>query len=157
MSKNTVAASCPISTNRVDANMVRVISLQVSLFAVILLFTQESFFALVLLFDFTVRTLRLSKFSPFHLIAEFVLTVWGIAPKLCDESPKRFALYLGLVISLVLVVLFAAGLTTIATFLAVILLICALLETAFDFCIGCKLYYGLQLLRRVWANDRNFK
>jgi len=157
MSKNTLSASCPISTNRVDANMVRVISFQVSLFAVILLFTQESFFALVLLFDFTVRTLRLPKFSPFHLVAQFILEGWGVAPKLCDESPKRFALYLGLIISLVLVVLFAAGLTTIATFLAVILLICALLETAFDFCIGCKIYYGLQLLRRVWANDRNFK
>lgn len=157
MSDNTISASCPISTRRVDSNMVRVISFQVALFAVILLITQESFFALVLLFDFAVRGLRLSKFSPFQLIAQFILNGWGVAPKLCDESPKRFALYLGLAISLVLVLLFAAGLEIIATFLAVVLLICALLETAFDFCIGCKIYYSLQLLRRVWANDRNFK
>jgi hypothetical protein len=157
MSANNISASCPISLRRVDANMVRAISFQVALFAVILLFTQESFFALVLLFDFTVRTLRLSKFSPFHLIAKFILTGWGIAPKLCDESPKRFALYMGLGISLVLAVLFAAGLTTVATFISIILLVCALLETLFDFCIGCKIYYGLQLLRGVWRNDRDFK
>jgi len=157
MSANNISASCPISLRRVDANMVRAISFQVALFAVILLFTQESFFALVLLFDFTVRTLRLSKFSPFHLIAKFILTGWGIAPKLCDESPKRFALYMGLGISLVLAVLFAAGLTTVATFISMILLVCALLETLFDFCIGCKIYYGLQLLRGVWGNDRDFK
>ena len=157
MSAKTTSYSCPISTKRVDANMVRAISFQVALFAVILLFTQESFFALVLLFDFTVRTLRLSKLSPFHLIAQFLLTGWGIAPKLCDESPKRFALYLGLVMTLTLAIVFAAGLTTIATFIAVILLICALLETLFDFCIGCKIYYAIQLIKAMGKNDRDFK
>ena len=157
MSAKIISYSCPISTRRVDANMVRAISFQVALFAVILLFTQESFFALVLLFDFTVRTLRLSKLSPFHLIAQFLLTGWGIAPKLCDESPKRFALYLGLVMTLTLAIVFAAGLTTIATFIAVILLICALLETLFDFCIGCKIYYAIQLIKAMGKNDRDFK
>ena len=153
----TILASCPISSRRVDANMVRVISFQVALFAVILLFTQESFFALVLLFDFTVRAVRLFKLSPFHLIADFILTGWGVAPKLCDESPKRFALYMGLTISLFMAVLFAAGFTTIATFIVVILLICALLETALDFCIGCKIYYGIQIAKGAWGNDRDIK
>ena len=153
----TILASCPISTRRVDANIVRAISFQVALFAVILLFTQEIFFAFLLFFDFTVRTLRLSKFSPFYFIAEFILSGWGVAPKLCDESPKRFALYMGLVISLVMAVLFAAGVSTIATFIAVILLLCALLETAFDFCIGCKIYYALNVTKGVWENGRYIK
>jgi len=144
-----MSASCPISTRRVDAHMVRAISFQVALFATILLFTQESFFALVLLFDFTVRTLRLSQLSPFHITAKFILTGWGIAPKLCDESPKRFALYMGLAISLVLVLLFAAGLTTIATIIAIILLVCALLETLFDFGIGCRIYYALKVFKEL--------
>jgi len=157
MSLKTTSYSCPISIRRVDANMVRAISFQVALFAVILLFTQESFFALILLFDFTVRTLRFSKLSPFHLIAQFILTGWGIAPKLCDESPKRFALYLGLLITLTLAIVYAAGLIKIATFIAVILLICALLETLFDFCIGCKIYYGIQLIKAMGNNDRDFK
>ncbi len=145
-----MSPSCPISTRRVDANMVRVISLQVALFSVILLFTQESFFALVLFFDFMVRTLRLSQLSPFHLVSSLILSGWGIAPKLCDESPKRFALYLGLVISFILLLLFVSGLTVIATFITGILLICALLETAFDFCIGCKIYYAIQLLNSYY-------
>ena len=156
-SSDSSLASCPISSRRVDSNMVRVISFQVALFTVILLFTQEKAFTFVLLFDFTMRTLRLSYLSPFHHVAKFVLTGWGVAPKLCDESPKRFALYLGLVISLLLVVLYAAGLSTVATSIAIILFICALLETAFDFCIGCKIYYGLQLLKGLWEHDRDFK
>jgi hypothetical protein len=135
--------------------MVRVISFQVALFTVILLITQESFFAFVLLFDFFMRALRQTNFSPFQIIGNFIITGWGIAPKLCDESPKRFALYLGLVTSLFLVILYAAGLTVFATAITIILLICALLETLFDFCIGCKIYYAIQIGKGLFKHDRN--
>uniref|UniRef100_UPI00286822FB DUF4395 family protein n=1 Tax=Sulfurovum sp. TaxID=1969726 RepID=UPI00286822FB len=110
-----MAQVCPISSRRVDANMVRVISFQVALVTVILLITQESIFAAILLFDFFMRTVRQSHLSPFHMISKFILTGWGVAPKLCDESPKRFALYMGLVISLFLLVFYVAGFTTFAT------------------------------------------
>jgi len=152
-----MSPSCPISTRRVDSNMVRVISFQVALFAMIFLVSQESFFALVLVFDFFMRAIRQSSFSPFQIIGTFVLKGWGIAPKLCDESPKRFALYMGLVTSLFIVIFYVAGFTTVATVLAVILLICALLETLFDFCIGCKIYYAIQIVKGLLANDRNIK
>ena len=128
-----------------------------ALFTVILLITQESFFALVLLFDFFMRTIRRSKFSLFQIVGQFVVTGWGIAPKLCDESPKRFALYLGLITSLFLVIFYLAGFTTLATSITVILLICALLETLFDFCIGCKIYYAIQIGKGFLDNDRNLK
>ena len=141
-----MSLSCPISARRVDSNMVRIISFQVAFFTVVLLITQEAFFAFVLLFDFFVRTIRKSQFSPFQLLGNFILTGWGIAPKLCDESPKRFALYLGLSISLFLVVFYMVGFTAFATSITIILLICALLETLFDFCIGCKIYYAIQIL-----------
>ncbi len=152
-----MSPSCPISTRRVDANMVRMISFQVALFTLIFLITQESSFAWVILFDFLMRAFRLSSFSPFEMIGKFVLRGWGIAPKLCDESPKRFALYLGLVTSLFIVVFYFAGFTLFATILAVILLICALLETVFDFCIGCKLYYAIQIGKGLLGNDRNIQ
>jgi len=153
MKGKNMSPSCPISTRRVDSNM----AFQVALFTVLLLLTQESFFVLVILFDFFIRALRLSNFSPFEIVGSFVLKVWGIAPKLCDESPKRFALYLGLVTSLFIVVFYFAGFTTFATVIAVILLICALLETLFDFCIGCKLYYAIQIGKGLLENDRNIK
>ena len=147
--------TCPISTRRVDSNIVRIISFQVSLFAVILLITQESAFALVLLFDFLMRAIRQQNLSPFYIIGKFILTGWGVAPKLCDESPKRFALYLGLVISLFLVVFYIAGFTVFATAISIILLICALLETLFDFCIGCKIYYAIQIMNAMKENRRS--
>jgi len=152
-----MSQTCPISLRRVDSNMVRVISFQVALFTLILLVTQESLFALIILFDFLMRTLRLSSFSPFHIISKFVLDGWGVAPKLCDESPKRFALYLGLIISLFLVLFYTAGFIVFATAVTIVLLICALLETLFDFCIGCKIYYAIQIGKGYLNHGRNIK
>ncbi len=149
--------TCPISLRRVDSNMVRVISFQVALFTIIFLSTQDSLFALIILFDFIMRTFRLVNLSPFHIVSKFFLSGWGIAPKLCDESPKRFALYVGLVASLFLVILYMSGFTVFATGIAVILLICALLETLFDFCIGCKIYYAIQIGKGYLNNGRNIK
>jgi len=157
MKGKNMSPSCPISTRRVDSNMARIISFQVALFTVILLITQESFFSLIILFDFFIRALRLSNFSPFEIVGKFVLRGWGVAPKLCDESPKRFALYLGLVTSLFIVIFYFAGFTLFSTVVAVILLICALLETLFDFCIGCKIYYAIQIGKGLLENDRNIK
>jgi len=154
---NKISKSCPISTKRIDGNMVRVISFQVATFTMILLLTKERFFAFVLLFDFLMRVLGIYKLSPFYLIGQVVLTDLGIVPRFCDESPKRFALYLGLIISLVLVVTYRLDFEFIATFIAVVLLVCALLEALLDFCIGCKIYYVIELIKGVFRDDRNIQ
>jgi len=120
--------------------------LQVALFAIILLWTGHMFIAVLLLFDFLMRTVRLTHLSPFHITANALLNFWKIKPKLCNEAPKRFALYLGLAISSVLVLLFLIELTHLATFIVGILFICAVFETVFDFCIGCKIYYAIQIV-----------
>ncbi|HEY9190385.1 MAG TPA: DUF4395 domain-containing protein [Sulfurovum sp.] len=152
-----MAQVCPISTKRVDSNMIRAISFQVALFAMLFLLFQEVIFAWVLLFDFLMRMLRLSGLSPFHIVGTFAIAGSRLAPKLCDESPKRFALYLGLVTSLSIVIFYMADLTVFATALAILLLICALLETLFDFCIGCKIYYAIQIGKGFLNNGRNFQ
>jgi len=142
-----MSQSCPISSRRIDANMVRFIAFEVALFTTILIFTQEAFFALILLFDFVVRSLRKPSFSPFQVVANYILQLWGVAPKLCDESPKRFALYLGLIISILISIFYLAGFINTATTISVILLLCASIETIFDFCIGCKIYYYIQITK----------
>ncbi|MFT7824673.1 MAG: DUF4395 domain-containing protein [Sulfurimonas sp.] len=115
-----------------------------------------AFFLLVLLFDFTFRVIRRSEFSPFQRISQLILKVWVIIPAFCDESPKRFALYLGWIILLVLQVVAMLGWHSIAAAVAAILLFCAILETLFDFCIGCKIYYVIQLLKAGIRYDRHF-
>jgi len=141
--------SCPISFSRIDANIVRVIALQVIVVAFLLLWTQYLFFALILLFDFSVRTLQLKKVSPFITIAKLIIYFFKIKPQLCDEAPKRFALYLGLGIIGFFTLLLIFGFIKTALLMVSILILCASLEAVFDYCIGCKIYHYLQFIIKV--------
>jgi hypothetical protein len=144
-----MSPSCPISARRVDANITRMISFQVAVVTSVLIITGYSLLALLLLFDFTVRVSRRPELSLFHLLAKQIIHWWDITPKLCDESPKRFALGMGLFVSFLLVVLSLAGLDAVAAAVGIMLIIAALLETVFDFCLGCKLYYAIQLIKGI--------
>jgi len=139
--------TCPISFNRVDANLVRIIALQVVVIALLLIFTQELFVALLLFFDFSVRVLKLKKLSILAYFAHFIIKYFKIEAKYCDEAPKRFALYLGIVIITLFTLLYFFQLNVLASILVGILLLCAFLEATLDYCIGCKIYHLLQYLR----------
>ncbi|MEY3090700.1 MAG: hypothetical protein RL113_1016, partial [Pseudomonadota bacterium] len=136
----------------IDAHLVRIVSLQVAITTLLLLLTHSYFVAFIILFDFTMRVCRLSQFSPFQLIGKLVMSLLDIQPRWSDESPKRFALYLGWGISSILMVVSLKGLMLFSTILALILFICTFMETLFDFCIGCKIYYFFQIAKRFFAS-----
>jgi len=140
--------SCPISLHRIDSNIVRVIAIQVIAVASLLLWSQNLLFALILLFDFLVRTINLKKISPFALLAKLIVETFQIQPQLCDEAPKRFALYLGLGIIGFFTLLLYFNFVNTAIVMVSILIVCALLEALFDYCIGCKIYHYLQLIQK---------
>ncbi len=150
-----MSPSCPISQRRIDTNVVRIVSFEVLLFTLLFAVTRNEFFMFTVLYDFTARVFRKENYSPFAQIAKFVLKYWNAAPAYSDESPKRFALYLGFAISVAITLFALFGFVKTALIIAVILMICAILEVLFDFCIGCKLYYALQLTK-VIKHDRNF-
>jgi len=138
--------SCPISLRRIDTNMVRLISLQVLITASFLLVTEQILFSLILLFDFVVRAFHLKKISPFMLISRIIINTFHLQPEFCDEAPKRFALYLGLAIIGFFTLLLYFGFSNSAMLMISILMLCALLELLFDYCIGCKIYQYLNYI-----------
>jgi len=146
--------SCPISSLRIDTHIVRVVSMQIALITLLLLLTQERFFTLILLFDFSVRVLRIPHLSLFYIVAKFILRTFNVKTKYIDEAPKRFALYLGLTASLFITFFYFTGLFKVSMFITLVLLICALLEAVFDFCIGCKLYYLIQITRLKLTKEK---
>ena len=143
-----MAQVCPISQRRVDMNLVRIVSFQIAICTILLLVSGEIFFGYVMLFDFTIRALRKNHLSLFHMIGSLLLKSLDILPKMTDEAPKRFALYLGLVSSLLIVIAHILGYDRIFFVIGTILFCCALLEFILDFCVGCKLYYFFQLLKK---------
>lgn len=138
--------SCPISFNRIDTHLVRIIALQVITLALLLLYTNNIFFALILLFDFSVRTVHLKKLSPLSTIAKFIIYTLQLKPQLSDEAPKRFALYLGLSIIGFFTLLLIFGFHKLGIIMISILIFCASLEALFDYCVGCKIYHYLKYI-----------
>jgi hypothetical protein len=139
--------TCPISFNRVDANFVRIIAAQVISIALLLIFTQELIFALILFFDFSVRILNLKQLSILAYVAQFIIKHFKIEAEPCDEAPKRFALYMGIVIIAIFTLLYFLQLNIIASLLVFTLLVCAFLEATFDYCVAFKLYHLFQYIR----------
>jgi hypothetical protein len=111
--------------------------------------TEMIFFIWVVIFDFVTRAFRKESFSPFGTVAKCIVSIWHIKPHYTDESPKRFALYLGLGMTTFVLLFALVGLMKTAVAIALILIICAFLEVLFDFCIGCKLYYLQQLVKGI--------
>lgn len=144
-----MSPSCPISRRSVDANIVRTISLFVTLTSLAFLLTANNIFAYLLLIDFSLRLFRLNHLSPFFQLSLGILKMLNIQPRMSNEAPKRFALYLGWSIAIMIVTLIAFGLTHLTLYLVAILLVCASLEMLFEYCIGCKLYQYLNIAKFI--------
>jgi hypothetical protein len=141
--------TCPISLQQIDSNFVRLIATQVSLVALLFFLTHNIVFIFLLLLDFSSRAIKKPKFSPFVFMAKGLITLLKMKPKLTNEAPKRFALYLGLVMTSLILILSFLGFIKFALILTLFLIFAALLEAVGNYCIGCKVYYVLKYLNII--------
>ncbi len=142
-----MSVSCPISQRRVDTQVVRAISVLITITAVLFLLTSNIFLAYLLLIDFSLRLFRKNNFSPFFQLSLVILRILNIQPRMSDEAPKRFALYLGWSMSIMIVLFVAFGTAKLATIFIAILFLCSSLEMLFEFCVGCKIYHYLKIFK----------
>lgn len=146
-----MSQSCPISLRSVDSNLVRIISFQVAIITSIFMLTHALAIALFLVFDFSMRLFRHTYLSPFQVMGQFMLVKFKIKPLYSDEAPKRFALFLGFAMAWFLLLFTLLGFIKTALVIAGILLLCTVIETIFDFCIGCKMYAFIQLSKGIFS------
>ena len=132
---------CPVSLKNIDSNIVRLVALQTAIIGIVFIITKMPILALILLYDFIVRGVKLSKLSLFAIIAKVATKVLKLKPKPTDEAPKRFALFIGLLMLIIINVLVFISQLDIATAITIILIVCASLEAFFDYCVGCKVYW----------------
>ena len=155
-----MSISCPISNRRVDARMARMVSLQVAIFTSLFVYSHIFAFAILVFLDFSIRALQKENFSPFYRVGQIILDTFKVKPKLCDALPKKFALYMGLSVSSLIIFFYILGLFLPIEYasytffpviiIAVLLIIFALLEAFLGFCMGCKIYYVIQVLKRIF-------
>lgn len=131
---------CPVSSERVNENVVRFTALQVVLLMGVFMLTQFYLIPLFLMVDFFLRAFTRTRLSPLSWISNQVLTVFSMSPAMIDKAPKIFAARIGFVFSLVVSLLSIAGMATPALIVASVLAIFAFLECGVNFCAGCWVY-----------------
>ena len=130
--------SFPNPVNEVAA---RSVAGMVLALALVTIFTGEPWLLLFLVYGFVARVLTGPTLSPIGFIAtRLVVPILGIPEKPVPGPPKRFAQFVGLIVSIVGAVLFVwvspvAGKSVIG-----LLAVFAALERGFGFCAGCFVF-----------------
>lgn len=131
---------CPISAERIPEHISRLIALFVVLILIAYLISGNFVFLAILIIDFTSRSYFGGNYSPFGILSKEIGKAFSLKSKLVDKAPKIFAARLGLIFSLLLFLTALLNLPNIALVIALLFGICALLEFAISFCVGCVIY-----------------
>ena len=88
------------------------------------------------------------RYAPYGLIYRFAVRPrLGPPAELEAEAPPRFAQGVGLLISIIGVIGYAAGVVPLGLAAAAAALAAAFLNAAFGFCLGCEMYLLIKRLR----------
>jgi hypothetical protein len=142
--------SCPVNFKKVDQNAVRVMAGLVCAIGVIFIISPQLWPLVLLLYDFLVRSLGYKKASPLFYLAKFIAKALNLKKEEIDAGPKEFALKMGFVFVLVSFMMFLLGEAVVAVLVVAVLAICAFLETAFNYCIGCQIYVLLKRFTKLF-------
>lgn len=135
---------CPISTEKVNKSVVRITGFLVASTIVLYAATGSLFLVGLLFIDFTIRAFTPLKFSPYSWLASKISKSLHLSVKPIDKAPKLFASRVGFLFATAIFALhFVSPLA--ALVVGLVLMTFALLESLFDFCVGCVVYTYLVL------------
>lgn len=134
----------PNPVNEVAARLVAAGALFMSLLVAV---GQQWWVLPILAYGFVARVLTGPKLSPLGaIVTKVIVPRLRIEPKLVAGPPKRFAQGMGAAMSVGALVGFLAGSHTVPVVLTAMIAVAATLESAFAYCLGCKVF---ALLMRV--------
>jgi Domain of unknown function (DUF4395) len=133
----------PLTVNEKAA---RVVAGAVALAALVALLTGAHWLVVPLFYGFLARVLAGPTLSPLAQLATRVVAPRLGPPRHVPGPPKRFAQGMGAAMTGAALVAWLAGATGVVEVLLLALLVAATLESAFAFCLGCKVFAGLMRL-----------
>ncbi len=131
---------CPISTEKVNENVVRITASWVVLLSVIFIAIPNSFIPIYLMLDFYIRAFTKLKYSPLSWISAGISRGLKLTPGFIDRAPKIFAARIGLLFSIMMFAMSTFGFIVPAETIAGVLVLFAFLECGLNFCAGCWVY-----------------
>ena len=140
--------SCPISAERVNENVVRIIAFMVAIISIGCIAFSNYWAIVFLLLDFALRAFTSGKFSLLKFMAVKISNALSLSPKMKDLAPKKFAATLGFVFCLLITATVLFDCYTLALILTAKMTVFALLESLFAVCVGCYIYSFLQIFTK---------
>lgn len=134
------AVICPISLEKTDSNISRLMAFISVLFSVSFIITLNPIFIILLSFDFLIRATINNKYSPIRFAAAGIVKALNLKKKPINLAQKVFASRLGLVCALCSLGLYLLGFNTASLVVAAILMILSFMDAVFKFCVGCLIY-----------------
>ncbi len=135
-----MAHICPINGEKINEPTVRTVAGIVVILASFGIYFKLSSIFVLLAFDFFVRGFYKKEYSFLRLIAIQVTNLLNFKTKLIDSAPKRFAAKIGFIFSILTLALVLLHKFNFALIVTVILIVCAVLESVFGYCLGCQFY-----------------
>lgn len=144
---------CPISNTKIDSHLSRLtVFLNVALIGLYLL-TGSLYFMVLVAIDYGIRAIWKPNYSPLRWVAAKLVRILGWSEKLADQAPKLFASRVGFLFAFTSVLLSPINHTA-SLIVAGILLVFAVLDSVFNFCVGCITYSYLVLPFYQWRGLR---
>lgn len=135
---------CPVSGERVNERVVRTVAALVLFLLLGAFFLDWSFVFAFLAIDFVSRSAGSGSYSLLRLLAQRLVKWSGAAPRWTDAAPKKFAAGAGAFFSVLMFVCMQLEWKWGSIITASVFGICALLESAAGFCVGCYVYTSLR-------------
>ncbi|HEC42203.1 MAG TPA: DUF4395 domain-containing protein [Bacteroides sp.] len=131
---------CPISENYIDENIARINASITLLIVLFFLFTPFKWIIFLALIDFLLRRILDGRFSYVSRISKFTTGALGLKKISINAGPKLFAANVGFALTVLMVVFYYTGITSVAYSLGGILAFFTILESFFNICAACILY-----------------
>jgi len=144
--------TCPISYKLVDEKVVRINSILTAITVLSFFITSNKFVIVFLSVDFFIRGFIDPGYSPYSMLSKSLLRFSNNKPKLIDGSPKIFAAKLGFVFSSTIVLFAILNYHMIPIVIGILLILFALLEGIFGYCVGCKIYTIIEKYKKTQHN-----
>ncbi len=132
--------SCPVDYRQIDQNLVRAYAFIIFVILLFLLLFKWKGLLVILILDFFLRLLFGIKGGLFCRPLSFLLRALKIAEKPINALPKKFAVKIGFLFSILLGIFYLSGWHTAYGITLYIFLIAVGLEVFFNFCLACYFY-----------------
>jgi hypothetical protein len=130
---------CPMSTQRISRHVVRLTGLMMAAMITLYLFTGNIGFIMAIVIDYFIRAFTALPYSPFSRVAMQIVRWTDWSPNRIDKAPKIFAARVGWLFAMATAVLHFIY-PPASPIVGAALMTFALLESVFDFCVGCVVY-----------------